>query len=303
MVERLIMKFYYFLILLIVMSCKQQTMESFDIQGHRGCRGLYPENSIPGFLHAIDLGVTTLEFDAVISKDHQVVISHEPFMSHYICTDSNGRDINEENELSHNMYELTYEQIKMYDCGSTADSRYPDRKNLSVHKPSLADVVGAVKNHLKQIDRESILYNIEIKRKEEWDNSYHPDYKSFADLVINEILRLEIQEYTTVQCFNVPTLQYVKEAYPDIKLVYLIQNTNSIETNIETLGFIPEIYSPYFKLINEDVVSYCNTNNVRLIPWTANELQDMIDLIDIGVHGIITDYPDILINYLNEKDQ
>ena len=140
-------------------------MKHFDVQGHRGCRGLYPENTIPAFLHAIDLGVNTLEFDAVISKDKEVIISHEPFMSHWICLDNEGKTIEESEEMNHNLYQLSYEEIKSYDCGVKEDSRYPGRKNISVFKPSLKDVVIAVNNKLEELNKDYVYYNIEIKRK------------------------------------------------------------------------------------------------------------------------------------------
>ena len=97
--------FAFLLISLLYISCSSEEEEVafFDIQGHRGCRGLYPENTIKGFKKAIDYGVTTLEMDVVISKDKKVVLSHEPFMSHEICYDSLGAEIAESAERSLNI--------------------------------------------------------------------------------------------------------------------------------------------------------------------------------------------------------
>src|SRR4028118_203743 len=97
--------------LLLVMSLiSQSAPPSFDLQGHRGCRGLMPENTIPAFLKALDLGVTTLELDVVISKDQQVVVSHEPFFSSEICKDPEGKAITKDQEKSRNIYQYTWEQ-------------------------------------------------------------------------------------------------------------------------------------------------------------------------------------------------
>ncbi len=92
------MRFILFFLCILVLNCSKA--RQLDIQGHRGARGLMPENTIPAFKKAIDLGVTTLELDVVISKDHQVVVSHEPFMNHNIALDSFGNEISPEDEMS-----------------------------------------------------------------------------------------------------------------------------------------------------------------------------------------------------------
>ena len=265
-----------------------------DIQGHRGCRGLFPENTIPAFEHALELGVSTLELDVVISKDKKVIVSHEAFMSHLISRTPEGNAIEETHEKDFNLYELTYEEIKEFDCGSSLHPKYPEQKNLSVHKPSLGDMV----KRMEEISN-SHMYNIEIKRTPEGDNIYHPDYREFADLLIRELNQLNISDRTTVQCFDVETLQYLKKSYPDVPLVYLIANENSFEENIEILGFDPYCYSPHFSLVNQDLVSNCKSKKIQLIPWTVNDKNDMIQLIKLGVDGIISDYPDILIDSVN----
>src|SRR6478736_4625869 len=96
----------------------------FDFEGHRGCRGLMPENSIPGFLKAIELEVTTLEMDVVICKDLKVVVSHDPFFSHEFCLKPDGTKIKEEEEKNYKLFEMTYEEIKAYDCGSKVHPRF-----------------------------------------------------------------------------------------------------------------------------------------------------------------------------------
>ncbi|NNE27011.1 MAG: glycerophosphodiester phosphodiesterase [Saprospiraceae bacterium] len=271
------------------------SVAQLDIQGHRGCRGLYPENSIPAFLHAIELGVHTLEFDVVISKDKKVIVSHEPFMSHEICTTPDGSKIEINEESKHNLYQLSYDEIKSYDCGSLYFEKFPDQEKLKTYKPSLKDVVDAVNNKLNSVGISTINYNIEIKRKAKWDNTFHPEYHEFADLVIAEIEALGIMDKTTVQCFDVPTLQYIHETYPNVRLVYLIYNQNGIENNLELLGFNPAVYSPYHGLIKAGTAEYCKERQIQLIPWTVNEVEDMQKMIDRGVDGIITDYPDRLI--------
>src|SRR3954471_18735365 len=112
---------YLILLIIINYSCsltkKPSANMPFDLQGHRGCRGLMPENTIPAFQKALELGVTTLEMDAVITKDKQVILSHEPFFNHEITTQNNGNFINEDEERSFNIYEMTYKQTTQFDVG------------------------------------------------------------------------------------------------------------------------------------------------------------------------------------------
>lgn len=268
-----------------------------DIQGHRGCRGNYPENSIPGFLHAIDIGVDTLEMDVVVSKDGLTILSHEPFMSHEIAMTPEGHLITKDEEEGHNLYNMTYQEIKTYDTGSRVHPRFVDQLSLVTHKPSLIDMAMAVKAKLDLLGLESINYNIEIKRKPKWEETnHHPDYMTFADIVIRDIKQAGILPNTTVQCFDIPTLQYLNETYPEVRTVYLIENKNSPEENLKMLGFIPTVYSPDFCLVDNHLIQFCKENNMLLVPWTINKRSDIEHMIALNVDGIISDYPSRVIN-------
>lgn len=292
-----------FVIPMVFLSCVSQSsllnrnaMQTLDVQGHRGCRGLLPENTIPAFKKAIDLGVTTLELDLVISKDGEVIISHEPFFSHEISKDPNGELIAEATERQHNVYELTYEEIKRYDVGSKGNPRFPNQELFSVYKPSFKDMVKDIETYVVEQSAKKPLYNIEIKRQAKFDNQFHPDAKTFAAHVVNVVEELGITDRTFIQSFDIESLQETQKLNDKIKLVYLIQNKNSTQDNIELLGFTPEVYSPYFKLINQEVLDHCQKLNMQLIPWTVNEESDMKHMISLKVDGIITDYPDRLMN-------
>ena len=271
---------------------------ALDVQGHRGCRGLLPENTIPAFLKAIDLGVHTLELDVVISRDHKVIISHEPWMSHLICTRPNGQSIDSEKEKIHNIYAMDYEQIKLYDCGCVGHPTFKNQIKTNAHKPKLSmlfDIAEAytTANHLNRV-----AYNIEMKVVDKHIGIFHPDRKRFVDLVVHEIEKYGLQSQVSLQCFDIKTLQYLHTTYPCYKIVLLVENLEGYLTNIKKLGFVPDIYSPYYLFVNEDLISYANKNGMQVIPWTVNKVSDMALLIELGVHGIITDYPDRLISLL-----
>ncbi len=267
--------------------------ENFDLQGHRGARGLYPENSIMGFIMAVDMGVKTLELDVVISKDKQIVVSHEPWISHEICTKKTGETISEEEELNYNIYQMTYEEVRKFDCGTKEHPRFPSQIKAITYKPLLRHVVEVVETFTIARYLEPVMYNIETKSLPEGDNVFHPEPDEFCKLLHNELKRLDILDRVTIQSFDVRTLKAFRNNYPKTKLVLLVENEMGFEDNIKALGFNPQVYSPNYRLVDDQLVSDCHDNKIKLIPWTVNTEEEMKKLVEMGVDGLITDYPDI----------
>ncbi|MBT8262465.1 MAG: glycerophosphodiester phosphodiesterase [Bacteroidia bacterium] len=268
--------------------------KTIDLQGHRGCRGLMPENTIPGFLKALEIGVTTLEMDLFISKDHKVVVSHEPYFSHLIATDPDGKSISSKNERLYNLYEMNYDEIMQYDVGLKPHPSFPRQEKLHAIKPLFADVVRAAEQAVDQNAYQKPFYNVEIKRVPWQDEVYHPHVREFVKLVVEAIWNTGIENRIVVQSFDPQSLQRVREIDPKIGLVLLVGNDRSPEENLSSLGFTPKVYSPEYSLVNEGLLIFCKENNMELIPWTVNNKQQMIRMIELEVDGIITDYPDIL---------
>src|SRR5688500_119603 len=125
---------FVMLLMAIAYSGSSQYIPKFDVQGHRGARGLKPENTIPGFLLAIDSGVTTIELDVVVTRDKQVVVSHEPWMSVSICLDPAGSPLQPKDEKKKNIYQMTYEQVRQFDCGSLGNKNFPEQEKMTVYK-------------------------------------------------------------------------------------------------------------------------------------------------------------------------
>ncbi|MBL7872338.1 MAG: glycerophosphodiester phosphodiesterase [Cyclobacteriaceae bacterium] len=269
----------------------QAYVPKFDVQGHRGARGLMPENTIPAFLLALDSGVTTLELDLAVTKDKKLVVSHEPWMTAAICTDPEGDSIDEKVERKFNIYRMTYEEVKQWDCGMKENERFPQQQKMSVHKPLLSDVIVAVENHIKSYTRYEVDYNIEIKSEPEGDNKFHPTPKAFSDLVYNLIDEFLPLDRVVIQSFDFRVLKYWHEKYPEVRLAALVENKRSVESNLADLGFTPSIYSPYFMLLSNADVKFLHEKKIRVIPWTVNEEKDMLALKGMGVDGFITDYP------------
>lgn len=292
------------LILCILLSCtvakkhqatNMSTPISFDTQGHRGCRGLMPENTIPAMLKALDLGVTTLEMDAVITKDSQVILSHEPFFNHEISTSPDGLPITEATEKQHNIFQLNYAEIQGYDVGLAKHPRFPRQVKIAAVKPLLAAVIDAAEAHAKQNNRPLPYYNIETKSQASTDNQFHPEPGRFVELLMQVIQQKQIAQRVIIQSFDVRTLQYLHKHYPQIATAYLVErpSLNSMDAQINKLGFTPTIFSPEHRLVTTTMINYCREKKIKLIPWTVNDLSTMQKLKDMGVDGIISDYPDL----------
>lgn len=265
-----------------------------DTQGHRGCRGLYPENTVPGFLHALDLGVKTLELDVVITADSVVICSHEPWFSHEITTNPDGTSIEESEERNFAIYRMPLSEVQTYDVGLKPHQRFPDQRKLPAVKPTLQQVIAAADAHAKKTSRPLPYYNIETKTTPEGDAVFHPSPIEFSELLMDVIRESGIENRCTVQSFDPRTLRYIHERYPGISLVFLVENQLTLEENLKILGFTPDIYSPDYTLVTEQTVLECRERGMQLIPWTINEPGDMKAMLGLGVDGIITDYPNRL---------
>src|SRR6185295_16172964 len=164
---------YYILPLLFFLhlSCgvrKQSPIKNdFDFEGHRGCRGLYPENTIPAMLHAIDLGVTTLEMDICFTKDELPILSHDPFFNNEITTLPNGDTLTAAAERSLLIYNMPYSEVKRYDVGMKFNSHFPRQQKIPVFKPLLSDVIDSVVQYCKLHSKPIPYFNIETKTKPE----------------------------------------------------------------------------------------------------------------------------------------
>ncbi len=264
----------------------------FDVQGHRGARGLMPENTIPAFITALDSGVTTLEMDLAITADRQVVVSHEPYMSAVISLDPEGEPIKTKDEKKYNIYKMTYEQLKRWDVGSKGNEKFPQQKKRKVSKPLLSEVIITVENHIRNYSRYEVDYNIEIKSDPEDDGEFHPKPEEFSELVFALIDQYLPLDRVVIQSFDFRVLKYWHEKHPEVRLAALVDNLNSIDQNLRKLGFRPSIYSPEFKLLSKTEISYLHAMKIRCIPWTVNDVKDMEELKAWKVDGFITDYPD-----------
>lgn len=301
------MQFKYPFFILLLFACvacndtttKNSTMSpkplpEFDWQGHRGARGLLPENTVPAFLKALELNVRTLEMDAAISQNGDVIISHEPWFSHEISTTPDGKAVTDEMEKNYLIHQMTTEEVLAFDVGSRGNERFPEQEKMKIHKPTLAQVVKAVNTYCEKHNQELPFYNIEIKSRPEWDVELAPIPAKFAKILLSEINRLGIHDKACIQSFDARSLLAVNELDKTIMTAYLIENINPFDENMAKLDFIPTIYSPYYQLVTDTLVQQVKTKGMDLIPWTINKAEDMKRMKELGVDGIITDYPNLI---------
>lgn len=281
---------------LLLAAC-QRNKAVPDIQGHRGARGLYPENTIEGFLRAIDIGVTTLEMDVVMSGDSQLVVSHEAFINPSFCYTPKGKSLGADTV---NMFTIPYDSIKKYDCGSKPYSRFPEQKKLHISKPLLKDVIDVVEAYIKAKNLPPIHYNIETKCEPAGDGKYNPAPGTLAEALYTLVKAKGIDSRATIQSFDIRTLQWLHNQKATTPLVLLVENTRNADSCIKALGFTPAVYSPNFELLDKDAVDKLHQQGMKVIPWTVNEDRDLRRVAEMGVDGIITDYPNRAIKLLGK---
>lgn len=279
---------------LVLLAPVMSQTPTFDWQGHRGCRGLMPENTIPAFLKALELGVNTLELDVVISKDRQVVVSHEPYFNPAISTAPSGQPVPKGSKI--NLYEMAYADIKSYDVGARGNAAFADQQKLPTYKPLLTEVIKAAEEYRKKNNLANFGYNIELKSEANEYDKWQPQPAVFCDLVYDVIAQMLPSTRVTVQSFDFNILKHWKKqtdagAYKKLTLAALVSNLKGIEKNIKDLGFQPDIYSPFYKLLNPKKVKQLHALGIKVIPWTVNTTPEMQKLRAMGVDGIITDYP------------
>ena len=280
-------------LLSVTPAAGQQADAAMDLQGHRGARGLLPENTIPSMLRALEEGVTTLELDVVITEDRRVVLSHEPWMSSIICRTPSGEPIDEREERTFNIYEMTYDEAAGFDCGSRGHPAFPTQRPTAAGKPLLREVLRVADGYAAVTGRAAPRYNVEIKSEPDADGRFQPEPELFVRLVHDVLAGEGVLERTTIQSFDPRALRAARALDPNLRLALLVSETDGFEADVVRLGFTPQVYSPQFGLVDAAMVSDAHAEDVAVIPWTVNSPEDIRHLLDLGVDGIITDYPDV----------
>ena len=284
--------FLIFSFLLLTTSAFAQTSRSFSIEGHRGARGWVPENTIPSFKKALELGADTLELDVVVTKDGKLVVSHEPWFSSIISLDRDGKPIPADKQRDNNIYKMTYDEVKLFDVGSIGNKDFPQQEKMKAVKPLLQDVFIEITKFARANKIALPRYNVEIKTVADGDDVFNPKPDVYARLVYDEIKAAKMQKSVIVQSFDVRPLKELRKIDPKLPLALLVSNKDGVEKNLEKLGFEPDSYSPHYSLVDAALIAACRARGIKVIPWTVNEIADLERMKTFDLDGIITDYPD-----------
>lgn len=294
----------------------------FDLQGHRGARGLMPENTLPAFARALSIGVSTLELDLAVTSDLHVVVIHNPRLEPDIAREASGEWLLQSSPSIHSM---TLEAVKSYDVGrlnpdSKYAKRYPHQQPVDgTSVPTLGDVFKLV----SQADNDLVRFNIEIKLDLENPELTLPP-KQFVQAALKVIQRYKMTNRVTVQSFDWRALQVVQDLAPNIATSYLTANqsgSNNLQTGMPGTspwlngfdvddfdGSAPraikaaggDVWSPCHQEVSAGSIKLAHELGLPVTVWTVNQPDRMRELVNMGVDGIITDYPDRLRQVLEE---
>jgi glycerophosphoryl diester phosphodiesterase len=302
--------------------------DGFDLEAHRGGRGLRPENTLASFGNALRLGVNTLELDTGVTKDGVVVVSHERRIASLECQDTAPATPGDPAfpYVGKLIHELTLAQIQTLDCGTrhpadpATDPYVGTQQSVpGTHMPTLAQVFALAKRY----GAKDVQFNIETKI-----DPTHPeetvDPSTFANKVIEQIQTADVQRHSLLQSFDWRTLQIARSVAPKLRRVALAQPTTIYPGTPWTGGIAiksskpfddgslagvvaenlrAQVLSPVYTALSDRLLAAAHDRELTVIPWTVNDKTDMASLIDRGVDGIITDYPDRLREVLAAKGE
>src|SRR5262245_47531917 len=301
---------------LAVMTVASSPAVAFDLQGHRGARGLAPENTIAAFTTALGIGVTTLELDLAMTRDGVLVVHHDEWLNPDITRDGDGMFLSGRGPA---IYSLTLEELRRYDVGrlkpgTTYAARFANQRPVDgAQIPTLAELFDLV----RRAGGDHLRFNIETKITPT-SGADVPSPEIFAEAVARAIRAAGLTARASVQSFDLRTLAVLRRLAPEVERVCLTSEQPDEDTiergkpgaspwtaglDVDDYGGSTprlvaaagcSVWSPYFGEVTPQSIAEARTLRLKVIPWTVNERADMERLIALGVDGLITDYPDRL---------
>ncbi|MGF6925518.1 glycerophosphoryl diester phosphodiesterase [Chitinophaga sp. W2I13] len=268
---------------------------SFYKVGHRGTRGLMPENTIPAMYRGLTEGANTIEFDVHITKDGQVMVYHDASFTPSYTTTPDGKDIPAEKRTDYIFYQMNYADIRPFIIGEKPYPAYPEQQRMRSYAPLLSEMIDSVEAYTKAHHMPAPYYLLEIKSSEKSDGKEQPAPEEYMDKLMAVKQLQPLGKRLLVQSFDMRPLQVLHRRYPDMALGFLTDDKkNGFDQHLEQLGFTPFFYNPNYKLVTPELVSKCHAKHIKIVPWTVDDVNEMKKLKALGVDGIITDYPNRL---------
>jgi glycerophosphoryl diester phosphodiesterase len=287
----------------------------FDLQGHRGARGLWPENTLAGFRATLAIGVTTLETDLAMTRDGHLVLAHDPLLNPDIVRGPDGRWIASQGPA---IRSLTLEELRRYDVGRLDPSgryakQWPQQRPVDGERfPTLAELFA-----LARESGRPVRFNLETKITPT-SGDQTPDPGTFARALVDAVRAARLVDRVTVQSFDWRTLVEVRRIAPELATACL----SIVSPNFDTVapgpdgaspwhaglraaehgGSVPRLaraagcgtWSMFWRNLSAEALAEARALGLKVVPWTVNDPAEMRRLIAMGVDGLITDYPDRL---------
>ena len=302
--------------LLLTLSQPSPAQRTIDLQGHRGARGLLAENTLPSLTLALQMGVTTLELDVVVTQDDVLVISHDPALNPDITRDAQGRFLSSKGP---DIRQLSFEQLQSYDVGRiNPTTRYAQTFSAQkgqdgVRIPRLKDLFELVKAQGNTQVKFAIETKITPQRPDQT-----PEPERFVQLLLQDIKDHGMSERVQILSFDWRTLQAVQKTAPGMPTVYITAQLAALDNlGIQSgqpsawtqHGSVPKMikaaggthWSSFWRELDAQKVREAQSLGLKVLAWTVNDRQSMGQMLDLGVDGLVTDRPDIAAVLLKER--
>ncbi|MEI6758047.1 MAG: glycerophosphodiester phosphodiesterase [Chlorobium sp.] len=265
---------------------------AFEIQAHRGARSFFPENTLQAFCKAADLGVRVVELDLVVSKDYQIVVSHDPWLSAPLCSDPHAHPLTAADRFRYTIYDMLYADISVFDCGLPHPS-FSAQQRISASKPLLSTLFPAVDGYMLSAGMTGpMIYNLEIKSWPDKDGIFHPSPARYAALVVELVMAAGLSGRVRIQSFDYRVIREAWKLNRHLCYGLLIDERVNMELFLQKLGFRPRYVNPHFELVDQEMADGLHAQGIGMIPWTVNRIEDMLVMQQFGAEGVITDYPE-----------
>lgn len=299
---------YILLTLLGLISLMPIQSKEIEVQGHRGARGHMPENTLPSFASAIEAGADVLELDLLVTKDGELIIHHDFYLNKELCTFLDGSSVSSAPLIC----SLSLAMLKQYDSGRKTNRNFPRQKPVpGTQIPTLQELFDFIKNSSHH-NAKKVRLNLEIKR-----DPYHPEWtigaREFAQKVIDKVEKNGFADRIYYSSFDPEVLQEIRKLDPKAKIGFLFEEETfptfsypDHQAGMKSLlalasSFKADTISPDYVLLKPEDVSILKKSGFRVVVWTVNDPKQWAALIDMGVDGIITDFPDELIKFLDDR--
>jgi glycerophosphoryl diester phosphodiesterase len=314
-IGKLFLNFLFLVIPVLSYGQTMNTSKQLEVQGHRGNRGLRPENCLPSFATAIEAGADALELDLIVSKDGELVIHHDFFVNNELCTYLDGRPLLQPLLI----HSLTLAEIKQFDCGRKKNHSFPKQHAIpGTQIPTLNDLFEMIRSS-SHPNAKKIRLNLEVKR-----DPSHPEWTSSPSELARKVLsKVEQNGFTDrvyYSSFDPEVLAAIRSIAPNAQIGFLFdeetieeaqkidpQAGKDLQAGAEffiqlALSLKANILSPHHTFLTDaHFIRRLQQAGFRVVSWTVNEPKRWAELMEMGIDGIISDYPEELIHFLKEK--